>query len=561
MSLARRWSVAAPAAAAAIAAAIIPGTATIGAPPGAPALLVREIAPVVLVPPPVPSPPEPVFSTDRLQALIEPLIGSPCDPEKAAGLIARRYRFLGYIPSVEAVCDDGVLRVRVREGSHTVELITCDAEDLSRIGVAPAGPPATLYPVPPGAPRAVLLGLVRTRPGDVYNHARYRTDREALLKYGYTIAFVGGEPSAGGWGRGAYLIQSIRPQPSAAKADTGEKNYLGGSAAYGPTHGGSVGFLYQRDDLFGRYDQLSVSPMYSAALGGSLGYRAPLLARRDSPARLYELDVEAFSNFTNNRILAGARTDERRTGASVSLGWRRLGAGGPRRVALSTGIRHERTDLDPPLPGDPGEDLTAVRLGLDWEWRHADRWPHFAWRVDPAVDVALSVAGGDRVFVRPSLDSIFHTRHLSGIETDLHLFAGSIDRDVPTYELWTLGGGRSVRGYPEDFRLGRHVAALQGEIWFPILPDPEAAAARSPTRPDSVPYSPPAARMFKAAVFADGGVMNGTADGVNEAIAGAGVGLRILFPRQPLVIRLDYGRGLVGPDTDSHFYAGLSFGF
>jgi hemolysin activation/secretion protein len=67
--------------------------------------------------------------------------------------------------------------------------------------------------------------------------------------------------------------------------------------------------------------------------------------------------------------------------------------------------------------------------------------------------------------------------------------------------------------------------------------------------------------MFKAAVFADGGVMNGTADGVNEAIAGAGVGLRILFPRQPLVIRLDYGRGLVGPDTDSHFYAGLSFGF
>jgi len=548
-----RWRLAAPGIVVVLAVSATPNPAATPA--------IREIAPVVLLSPPGTAPPPPVFPADRLQEMLAPLVGRPCDPEAAAEMIARRYRFLGYVPSVEAACDDAVLRVRVRESSHTVDLITCEADDLSRIGAGQGGPPTTLYPVPPDAPRAALLGLVRTRPGDLYNHVRYRIDREALLPFGYTIAFVPGEPAADGWGRGAYLIQAIRPQPRDADTDTGEKNYLGGSASYGPAHGGSVGFLYQRENLFGRYDRLSVAPSYNAAVGGSLGYRAPLLARRRTPARLYELEIEAFSNFVNNRMLAGARIDERRTGGAVTLGWRRLGGSGPRRVGFTVGLRHERTDLDPLPTGEAEEDLTALRLGLGWEWRHTDRWPHFAWRADPAVDLAFAAAGGSRDFVRSSIDSILHTRHLSGIETDLHLFAGSIDRAVPSYELWSLGGGRTVRGYEEDFRLGRHVAALQAEIWFPILPDPEAAAARAPALPDAVPYSPPAARMFKAALFADGGLVTGTTVGANESIAGVGAGVRVLFPRQPLVIRLDYGRALGDPGAGGHFYAGIHYGF
>ncbi len=523
--------------------------------------IVREVAPVVLVLPPGPEPPRPVFPTDRLQEMLQPLVGSSCDPQVAADRIARRYRFLGYVPSVEASCKDGVLRVQVRESSHTVDLITCEADDLARIGAGPGGPPTHLYPVPTDAPRAVLTGLVRTRPGDLYNHARYRRDREALLRFGYTIAFVPGEPSDRGWRRGAYLIQALAPQPRDAGADTSDKNYVGGNAAYGPAHGGSIGFLYQRDELFGRYDRLSIAPSYNAAIGGSLSYRAPLLARRAFPVRLYELEIGVFSNFVHDRLLLGVRTDERRTGGAMSLGVRPLHRTGPHALTFTVGLRHERTDLDPPPPGEAAEVLTTIRPGLGWEWRHDDRWPHFAWRVDPAIDFAFDAAGGSRAFVRPSIDSIFHTRHLSGLETDMHLFAGSIDRSVPSYELWSLGGGRSVRGFEEDYRLGRNVAALQAELWIPILPDPEAAAARAPSTPDAVPYSPPVARLFKAAVFVDGGLVSGTPDGLNDAIAGAGAGLRILFPRQPLIIRLDYGWGLGSPGSDGHFYAGINYGF
>ena len=48
-------------------------------------------------------------------------------------------------------------------------------------------------------------------------------------------------------------------------------------------------------------------------------------------------------------------------------------------------------------------------------------------RLAPSIDISLDRAGGQRSFVRPSLDATLHDRSLSGFETDLHVLGGTLD--------------------------------------------------------------------------------------------------------------------------------------
>jgi outer membrane translocation and assembly module TamA len=60
-------------------------------------------------------------------------------------------------------------------------------------------------------------------------------------------------------------------------------------------------------------------------------------------------------------------------------------------------------------------------------------------------------------------------------------------------------------------------------------------------------------------LFADGGSIVRTTTGANEAIAGAGVGIRFIVPRHPLVIRIDYGWGLGSAGGDAFPYVSLGY--
>lgn len=507
-----------------------------------------------------------VFSEPILERLLRRFAGAGCDPGAIVQFLARRYRFLGYVPSITAVCEAGRPVVAIRESSHRIDLITFDPADLSRIGAAPDpdySGKTVLHPVPSDAPRGVLRGLLLTRPGDLYNFQRYRSESEALRRLGYAIAFVPGPPSQEDYPRGAYLIQSLTPAAprSAARRRT---NYLGGTASYAPQQKGAIGLIYQKDEVLGRLDRISVAPLYNASIGGTLAYQSPLLADRADPKRLYDLEAEVFSDFRHDRLLAGVETDQRQSGAGLALGVHPLGLPAPHDLRLQIGLRHERLDLEESIPAEPEESVTSLRLGAFYEWRHTYRRPSLAARVFPTVDFALDAAGGERTFVRPGLDATLHSRHLSGLEGDLHLAGGTLDRRVPPFELWSLGGAATVRGFREDAFLGRHMAALQAELWIPFarrLAEREPEPGIDASDPAAIPLEPRAARLLKGAVFLDAGYVSGTSDGRNPAILGAGVGLRLLVPRRPLVIRIDYGWGLGGEGGDSFPYLTLAYQF
>jgi outer membrane protein assembly factor BamA len=508
-----------------------------------------------------------VFTAERLQHDLRDRVGAECDPAVVAESIGRRYRFLGYVPSIEAECAEGELRVTVRESSHRIDLIAFDAAELSRLGVAPAPgfvERLRLYPVPEGAQRALLRGLLQTREGDLYNHERYRSDSEALRSLGYTIAFIPGPvPASGEYPPGAYLIQSLQP-PVAGERRRGRTHYLGATARYGPRERSSVGAVYQKRELFGRFDRFLLSPSFNAALGGDLSYAAPILADRQDPRRLYDLEVGLFSDLRHNRLLEDIETDERRSGASVALGIRPLLLRAPHDLRHRLGIRHERVALEDAVPGQEERDLTTLELSAVHEWRHTYRWPSLTARLAPTLEVAVDAAGGDSSFVRTGVDGTIHARTPAGIELDLHLVGGSLDREVPAYELWSLGGATTVRGFREDAFLGRHLTALQIEAWFPFVRPLESrpiTPGTSPADAAQAPVEPRVGRLFKWAVFVDGGTISGIPGGGRETLHGAGLGLRFVVPRRPLVVRLDYGRGLGEPGGDWFPYLSLGYRF
>ena len=522
---------------------------------------------VEIVAPPSPSGNRPVLSEAEIRDTIRPLLRPGCDEATIVQALERRYRFLGYVPRLEVTCTGQGARLRVRESSHTVDLITFDPAELERIGVHPTADfeeQRRLYPVPSDAPKGVLRGLLQTRVGDLYNFERYRADTDALQRMGYGVAFIPGEMKPGSsYPSGAYLIQSLTPR-IAGPGPGRRTNYLGGTGSYGPRTKSALGLLYEKDDLFGRLDQLSIAPSYNAAAEGTVAYTSPLLSRREEPQTLFDLDLSLFSEYRHNRLLDGLLTDERQTGFSATVGVRPLGLKAPHSLRYYVGLRRARITLRDTLPGERDGNTDTIQIGASYEWRHTFRRPSLSAKIEPSVDFAARAGGGERTFVRSGLDVTLHGRYASGIETDLHVKGGTIDRNVPSFELWSLGGASTVRGFREDSFLGRHLAALQAEIWLPFVrqsrrvtdtqgqQEPETDLAR-------VPVEPRAARLFRWALFADGGSIVRTTTGANEAIAGAGVGIRFIVPRHPLVIRIDYGWGLGSAGGDAFPYVSLGY--
>ena len=248
-------------------------------------------------------------------------------------------------------------------------------------------------------------------------------------------------------------------------------------------------------------------------------------------------------------------------GFSTTVGIRPLHLEPPHALRFEVGLKSERTALDQVPPGEEEGSTDTMDVGATYEWRHTYGRPSLTARLTPRVDFSLRARGGERTFVRPGLDATLHAHFPSGIETHLHAVGGTIDRHVPSFEQWSLGGANTVRGFREDSFLGRSLAAVQAEIWFPFLrqgpiaPPPEG----QPWDRRNAPFEPPAARLFKWALFADGGYLSGTTVGGTAEIAGVGIGLRFLVPHHPFVVKVDYGRGL-GTDGGHAFpYVSLAY--
>jgi hypothetical protein len=191
----------------------------------------------------------------------------------------------------------------------------------------------------------------------------------------------------------------------------------------------------------------------------------------------------------------------------------------------------------------PNATLWTVDAGATIDVLHEARpWPG-RFELTPQVHFGDETAALTKPFTVWSLDASAHQRisDLNLISTDISGHFRDATRGTPIFELPSLGGGDSLRGFRPDDVLARRYWSLQNELWIPV--------------PGTLSASPGAkglgaARWFlreniRLALFADiSGAYQITVPGITSGVRWA-PGLGIRFVRGNFALKLDwaYGQG------------------
>src|SRR5262249_16141862 len=139
----------------------------------------------------------------------------------------------------------------------------------------------------------------------------------------------------------------------------------------------------------------------------------------------------------------------------------------------------------------------------------------------------------------------YHEMLFGRVAADARFHGGTASVETPVFELLSLGGENSARGFRGDDGLGRRLWSLQNEVWVPIFP---AGASTAVSFLNCNLYLAP---------FCDVGRLGSASTASREGIAqGLGAGLHLRF--QGVALAFDWGIG-VGNRSDRHGIVHFNF--
>jgi len=182
--------------------------------------------------------------------------------------------------------------------------------------------------------------------------------------------------------------------------------------------------------------------------------------------------------------------------------------------------------------------LTALNVGTlfmteSWETIHP-------WRlmIAPVMRWGLALSG-DPSFARFDVVGDAHVQFNRGYAFDFSASFRRASSATPVFELPSLGGPESVRGFQADDAIGRGIWSAQNEFWMPI-------PFLTNVKGGSGDFF---RKMVRLALFADvAGVQDASSGSLDGTRAGAGMGGRLQFGA--VILKGDFAYGF-GPQTIS----------
>lgn len=343
---------------------------------------------------------------------------------------------------------------------------------------------------------------------------------------------------------------TVNPTQAANTARREQKTFIGAGVEYRPGQGIRGLGSFQRKNTFG------VDLMRVEAGGMGEGFGTAQYSRDyvlfDTLGRRLTMDFSGGSEFNRQRVLNGVLTDERRNGGAVRAELEAFRDGPGHQLNLIVGGRRESVSLTPADSGEPERDtrhtaLTAVDAGAAYRWRRSLAAHPVSVRIEPALRIGLPMSG-EPAFTRFAVGTQYHQSVAGPLEAESRFELRHATDRTPVFELPSLGGMESVRGFRTDERVGHTLWAWQNELWLPVLRGGAPSAFRDFVR-----------RNVRLAGLYDLGRVTAPAAGVVDPAGfrhGAGIGLRIRY--QGVVIETDWARGFGNGDTGrpghGHFY-------
>jgi hypothetical protein len=331
------------------------------------------------------------------------------------------------------------------------------------------------------------------------------------------------------------------PQPSGTPREQ-DKNYVGGGFEYRPGQGVRALASYQRMNTLG-LDLFAVE-LGGAGSGGFASARYSrdylffgLLGRRLGGS------FSGGTEFERNRVLAGILTNERRTGAAVRADLELFRDLNDRQLSVNFQGRRETVRLthSGSAAAETATSQNTVDVGLMHQWRRTLSRRPLRLRIEPTLRFGIRLNSGEPSFQRLTLSAQFHQSIAGPVEIESRFAGASASVSTPLFELPSLGGSESVRGFRGDESIGQHLWAIQNELWLPIIGNGSPSSLRGFL-----------SRNLRLAFFHDTGSVYkppaGTLTSITGARQGAGVGLRVRY--QGVVIETDWAYGF-GSDANS----------
>jgi hypothetical protein len=271
------------------------------------------------------------------------------------------------------------------------------------------------------------------------------------------------------------------------KATKKQSRHLGAGFAYKPGQGLSLLGV-------GQLSSLSASGGGPSGTLGSGSYAASYLG--------FSGTIDTGISVERNRVLDGVRVDEQSTAESASLEWQLW-----RGLDGNTAMVH----LDPSHAVVLNQTLNTIEPGF--QFLHNDLSSEYPSRmfIDPRVLIGLGFA--DCIVTANTHRSFDHWEYdVSG------RFENAVG-DPPIFELPSLGGADTVRGFRADDAIGRRMWSLQSELWHGL----------------------PRWQLLKIATFVDLGGAYQTTGSYAGLREGLGTGLRLDL--RVAVLKFDWAYG------------------
>jgi len=517
-----------------------------------------------------------IYSAAQVREWVKALVGRPFDVTRTIRRIDRHYTYLGYKPKVEAAVEGSELRLSILEAPAAVSEIVHDPNL-----IAAYLPPRVIERMDPIARPYIPSEAVRARPGDLVNRERMIQDRYDLARLGYDLVRVP-EPGAAPDAPRRYTIVRRLPRRVYEEAEEeGEEeegaategaaphvrteplslNSFDGDFDYSRRQLFTARLTYQRSHVFREFDRIDFSPYVARRLAGSLSYSIPYLLPESITRRNLFAGVKLYDEFTPDRRFeqttgtgAAATTaifsaDQENHGARINLGLVLFSHSNGRSLQGEVFADRYRVSFsgctisvncggfaaaNPRVPGSSQDDISLLGASLEYTYEHLFRAPRFSWKFIPTAEVATKAFGGDLAFRKLFGEIRQHYAFASGFEIDTSWKAGLVDRRVPVFEEFALGGGDSLRGFERDDFLGRRFLSAQNNLWIPI---PFRAFDRDSDLMATLQ------RDLKVALLLDGGSLSFEEIRDVHFARGVGIGLRYSPDGSPLLISFDFAWG------------------
>jgi hypothetical protein len=304
-----------------------------------------------------------------------------------------------------------------------------------------------------------------------------------------------------------------------------KRNYIGGGVRYFPEQGVRWFVTTHRMSRTG-LDLLSAEGGQQNDGFGAVEYQRDYIAFSTLGRRL-ALSARSGTDVTINRILAGIPTDERRTGGGAHLELELFRDWSGSRFVVSADGHYETVRLMPQGGIESATDLTTTDLGLSFERNVPLRRHPATLRVLPSLRVGWLTGVS---YTRLNALAAYHLSIAGPVESDFRLHGVVASDDTPVFELPSLGGEETTRGFRADQVFGRRLWSAQSEIWLPLGSVPDAST-----------FVANLVRNLRLAGFYDVGEIDPVFGAPGGLRQGAGAGLRLRY--QGVVFALDVGHG------------------